>query len=590
MPANQNHLAKFPCVLAGDPGKECASFSRFILPFSYMRRHSGMLTAQGPHYERADAKDWLHRPGIVDTREHFDLARRQYLTGEMADVLFKRAEWFILRDRKTKGDVWHKMELKRSYDTKSFEVAFRPPAIVLFEWENERHKNDVLQTGFLLIEAFFPTSGENAPDFADVLAFNEVFRHWRRPYFGHDKTKQGKEDVLNDMLLDALVKNWTEMPGEANHDAPVIEDSEFLHYTRRWSPLLRVPIFNSDTTGSGVTALVLPVSHFGDPSPGWAINADDRVFVVSCVIVHEPKDFDEADTDDVRSPLTPLRYWETADDTPESAGFWIKQLNVDPPVGNLRSCSPFERAWVAPRTYRRWLHDGAAYGYTDHSMAMLSGPSCEPPTWRHFGQMYCDQFLLMLYVRASLFRFSRELSDITDRLRHKQCQEESRPDLTDFREEFARLRLNFDIFTNLYQFPLLSTQQQSIEMYGLLRRELDIEAIYNEVEREIKGTHDGLELEATQQFALMATLIGFLGLAGLLAGVVQAAMALAWFWGNAGDARWLFPASNRRCMAFVLLLALIFLFIVIGAIYFWRRWLPPALLRLNRYSRNRNNP
>jgi hypothetical protein len=40
-------------------------------------------------------------------------------------------------------------------------------------------------------------------------------------------------------------------------------------------------------------------------------------------------------------------------------------------------------------------------------------------------------------------------------------------------------------FSTLYQFPLLSTQQQSVEMYDLARRQMDIDALFRDVDKEI---------------------------------------------------------------------------------------------------------
>ncbi len=40
-------------------------------------------------------------------------------------------------------------------------------------------------------------------------------------------------------------------------------------------------------------------------------------------------------------------------------------------------------------------------------------------------------------------------------------------------------------FSSLYQFPLLSTQQQGVELYTLFRRHMDIEELYRDISTEI---------------------------------------------------------------------------------------------------------
>jgi hypothetical protein len=66
--------------------------------------------------------------------------------------------------------------------------------------------------------------------------------------------------------------------------------------------------------------------------------------------------------------------------------------------------------------------------------------------------------------------------------------------LTDQAEPFRELRDSFARFANLYQFPLLSTQQQGVEMYAMARRALDVEPLFREVQTQIETTHEYLEL------------------------------------------------------------------------------------------------
>ena len=549
-------------VLAtGDPLCGPASFSRFILPFGYRRIPCPSPTGRrGGHFSPATREDWLHRPGFFDSDGCLDLARRQYLTRETADVLFERARWFTLRGAEKNGAEVRPASIPRGQQDGSYRAALQPPAIVLFEFEHEGETIDRLQTGLLVIEAIFPEPGEGAPSLGDLLQLNEVFRYWRRPYHEHDPSP----------VIGALFAKWQDLIEDARRESG-IKKSEHADYSRYWLSLLRVPFDDGDGSGFHLEPAFGP-----DPThPEWAVNGDSRAFVATCAIVAEPDGWKENAAISA-TPLSPLRVWGKRGHCGKDLGYWIKLLNADGPgdqAGRIHECSHFEREWVAQRTYRRWLRYGTAYGYTDHSMAMLGAPTPnnDPPTWLHFGQMYFDQLLLMLYVRASLFRFSRELSLISARARGHRAGSAS--DRTTFREKFARLRLDFDLFTNLYQFPLLSTQQQAVEMYSLLRHELDIGALYDEVEREIDGTHEMLELEATQQFTFVATILGVLGILGVFASVVQGAMSLAWFAGDASD-------GHSTAVKWVLGIALAVFAALCAAICFWRKWLPWSLQRL----------
>ena len=321
-----------------------------------------------------------------------------------------------------------------------------------------------MQTGLLVLEAFYPKPDgtEKGPDLADILAFHEAFRHTRRPYFGNDDT-----------LMKQLAAQW-------DASGPAADPDEFEIYHRRWAELLGLPVeTNWDDGGRTCAPLEFPSREMDAIHPAWAVDADGRAHVCACVLVEERCASD--------SPLSPIREFGRHLKAPAQLGYWRRLLNVDKlpdDPRDLHENTEFERDWTERRTYLRWAEFGTAYGFTGHSMMMLGAPCGEPPTWRHFGQRYFDQLLLMLYVRASLFRFSRTLSSISSEAR--KARGNDAPDFTQFREDFARLRLDFDLFTNLYRFPLLSTEQQAVEMFEKLNAALDIEAIYKEVENEVR--------------------------------------------------------------------------------------------------------
>jgi hypothetical protein len=120
----------------------------------------------------------------------------------------------------------------------------------------------------------------------------------------------------------------------------------------------------------------------------------------------------------------------------------------------------------------------------------------EPPLWRHFRQMYFDQVLLILYIRVVLFRFSTKLSLIS-----KEARDAGRHRWEEWGTAFEKLRWDFALFTNLYQFPLLSNQQQGLEMYSLARKSMDVDELFREVQEEIQGTNDYLMQRRSQDQA-----------------------------------------------------------------------------------------
>ena len=72
-----------------------------------------------------------------------------------------------------------------------------------------------------------------------------------------------------------------------------------------------------------------------------------------------------------------------------------------------------------------------------------------------------------------------------DELAKAKDKEKRNEIIKNHRESFRQIRQLFMSFGSLYQFPLLSTQQQSIEMYTLFRRHLDIDDFYRDLSTEI---------------------------------------------------------------------------------------------------------
>lgn len=518
-------------LVCGDPDLKPASFSRFVLPFAYR------LTECEAGAE-AESKLVFHpappQESAPSAAAQEGLQRLQYLTPETADVLFRRAGWFELRTEEGKPAPAPEFRVRRRGESPgaSYVVRLRPPRLVLFEigFARKRHE-DLLATGLLLVDLDFPDP-ENAPDLDDLLELNEAFRFFRQPYPEH--RNQGLTAVLEDCPLDL-----TDPARTARHSP------EADLYLERWAALLEHPVaLRSDATvrlfpaGWGRKARRWAADAAAD-DPGWLVYADHRAFVWTCAVVGRG-------LEGVRSRLE-LEGADAAD-----LGHWIKLVNVDRPqatVAATHASRRFEREWVREHTYSRWEEWGTVYSFTYHGGAMLGPPETEPPLWRHFHGIYFDQTLLLLYLRVSCFRFSQRLSRISGDARDRSDENGGR-----WQREFARLRRDFALFTNLYQFPLVSNHQQGLEMYGYARRSMDVDELFREVQEEIQSTHEYFEIEAAQRqnqetrklsdltarLTIVATVFGVLAVVTGFFGMNVLAKDLAGWWRDLGSSivRW----------------------------------------------------
>ena len=175
----------------------------------------------------------------------------------------------------------------------------------------------------------------------------------------------------------------------------------------------------------------------------------------------------------------------------------------------------FERDWALPRIYRRWAHWGSVYGFNYHSGACIT-PAGDFPLSRTFRRHYFDMILLLLYIRVSIFRISGRLSQLTGCMHSMKLEKAEK--------EFLVLRREFAYFTNLYQFPLVSNQQQMLEMYQIARKQMDLDDLYKEVEEEIQNTHEYFSIENANRLNRILYWVAWIGLLLALAGVVLTAI------------------------------------------------------------------
>ena len=451
----------------GSPhGPEPAAFTRFVLPFAYQRTQT--IREEGPFYEVATGADWIHSAHSRSSGISSDLERSRYLTPETRRVLYDRAQWFVLR-----GQPKQPMEI----DGKQVEI--HAPAIILFEYE-QASPRPLLQTGLLVIEVWFAQSTDEQPSISHQALLNELFRYWRIPFDRHSE-KSTPFGLTNRDVLAKL--------GRSNFTDPYFDPwAEWLSYPIQVGQqhFNLFPVDWADAARRYVNGACSNTPC--ESNHGWVVQPDNRAYVWTCCI--------HSVSNSNNQPGSPSQPWGSF-------------LNVDQLWPNSGPPTAFEQDWTDQRTYTRWAHTGALYGYSSHSGAMLSPPCSEPPTWQHFREIYFDQALLLLYLQTTIFRFSERLTELSAKAL-QQSSREGPP--SSFLKDFNALRWDFALFTNLYRFPIISNQQQALEMYVLQRSQLDVEDLYLEVEKEIHSTQGyldsfkrGCQADQAQRLTTVAT-------------------------------------------------------------------------------------
>lgn len=473
------------------------SFTFFVLPFAWSLSPAQGTSVSSARYEPESPPD---------LRE-----RLRYLTAETRLTLFDRTRWLRLRTPGgPEGFEWKSFGAQFA-DRRTLQVAVERPWLVLFECTADRVRGarakptpdleSPLCTGFLIVPTHLAAVRDPgpvaSPTLLDLLEFNERFRFLERHYDDHAAARRdmlGKYPCGDSTIGDI-------------EDADPADTS--ASYRLLWQEMLEYP---AQLEPGGPLFRVIR-SEPSKPStngewPPWHVHSDNRAFVWTCATLADDS-------------LDPLRPGQAA---PVASGWWVKLLNVDEPpavtsdvVAEGARITAFERDWIDRHTYRRWLEGGHLYGFCHHGGAHLRGTDRgAPATHRHFATMYLDQILLLLYLRTTTFRLSLSLARTSARAADR--PEDDRA----FASSIMRLRRDLALVTNLYRYPLLSNQQQGIELYELARDALDVDPLFMEVHEQLKTTDDFLTSREQTTLSHAANRLGQIAMYAGVAGLVIA--------------------------------------------------------------------
>ncbi|PID64652.1 MAG: hypothetical protein CR963_00110 [Gammaproteobacteria bacterium] len=384
------------------------------------------------------------------------------------------------------------------------------PRLVLFEAENlfykkHRPQTSALASCFLLIDLYFPYQKDD-PELDDLLELNECFRYFGMPYDAHAgvfKTIFGKIPF--------------EYPGADNKSQLETNKNNLKIYFERWANLLELPVkykghyyrlFPKKWSENARNLSYNTGETVYDAN--WQITDDNRTFVWTAAFLDEGGKT-------LQNIFSPEKSEEKKQLQAKEYGHWLKLLNIDRPnntkIETHQRITKFEQEWVDKRTYKRWESEGTWFGFSYHSGAVLAKGEYE---YVPFSSYYFDSCLLLLYIRTTLFRFSSELTKALNL-----CMKGGKR-----RDRFEKIKEEFLRFTVLYQFPLLSNQQQHLEMYEINREFLEIDSFFTEVKQEIDNMHDFLESIESSELAKSAQKLTKLGIPLAAVGATAAVLGL----------------------------------------------------------------
>jgi hypothetical protein len=247
---------------------EVATYTRFALPFAFQLQAMSKAPDENKlYYEQDNMEDLSY------------IKRRKYFTRETADTLYNRGQWLSICN-KWDETTWGKAEITVSLRGKDFKIGMLAPQLILFEAPKIEHqdKRNILQTGLLYVDIYFPENQETASQLDDLLVFNEYFRYF---------------SIQNDTHAGIFKNIFSNIPVNPEQDNTIGQLNGMLKpYFERWAALLEIPIKQGSQYFQLFPAEWAESARkwvYNEPNSDhlehWQIYADNRCYVWTAVFI-----------------------------------------------------------------------------------------------------------------------------------------------------------------------------------------------------------------------------------------------------------------------------------------------------------------
>lgn len=418
------------------------SYHIFYLPFAWKRYKSNDKTLS----EQIKLKDIKPKPGSSweriseepqDEKEKEELFNeRQFFFPFVHPIMYDdigKDESLILHFEHSKpksGNVEYKIKVteKKTYTLKV-----------------ESMNLNLYSTGVGVLSLFL--ANNETKEEADILNINQFGRRIMLPFYGD---KEGRGQTAKSLSISFNDGN----------DADYTEDFKGVEPSKRytWRP------------ASFIIKLIEDLSDDIDTEIHPLI--DDRMLVncwypnnyLACGVKND-KDFMTSD-------------------------FWYRYVFVDKADEVTCQNDEMKKELLEESTYKRWQKYGSLYGLTRYSMVALTDEdwfACNILAI-HFRTLYSRMFELVMVQRASILRFSDEVSKVS-KLKSERS-DESRL-LTKRIESLYREYISF---ANQVYFPYVTAQDQGIEMYNILMKQFKSNKMVKDLDEEIDELYQFITL------------------------------------------------------------------------------------------------
>lgn len=344
----------------------------------------------------------------------------------------------------------------------------------------------------------FNLSNYNYPDKKDILIINEYGRRIYPQYLsnGDCKTKYVKGNFLANKIYGSL-GNFTFSDDFAHYEEPIENNACFL-------PPEHIRNIFDYATNERVGDYAKSFVFRGQDERKNTIRirqvTDDRMFFLcyfnnADLVNSMAKKNNKKDDTEKQSSNSEISYAFELDP------FWYSFVYGDKDSPTIKE-DRFQREQILKCSYTRWLdynskdpnYNGTLYGITKDSFVCLGA-------WDvlegHMQTMYYQMAVLCLVQRASVLRFSYEITQITHFIFNKKV---------DLSKQIKEIYENYIIFLNRIYFREVTSQIQGIELYSMFQAAMNLEKEVKDLDNEIQELFEYQNMQEQRRLNRIATL------------------------------------------------------------------------------------
>ena len=318
---------------------------------------------------------------------------------------------------------------------------------------------NLYKTGVGMMSFYLRNDDESQCDTSDILNINQYGRRILPPFWSEVNAEKRQE-----------LSEYLEISGLDTE----ISKEDFKSYTvdEPWTATSMLDSLLKDLTDNLTLTPVI----------------DDRMFVMSLYKNDDMSRLSLSAADAYCNPSSPF------------SEFWYKYLFVDT---GWPTCQNDEmmRDLLRSHTYLRWQKWNSLYGVSRYSFVYLTNSGVPSYLVDYFMTTYARMMEIALVQRASVLCFSNEVTTLTKR--RNWTLEKLSEHVDSLNEEYIR-------FINRMYFNELTSQDQGVELYGLIRQNLDIDSYVEELKDEIEKLHDTISFKVERSRNEKAETLNFM--------------------------------------------------------------------------------